>query len=174
MNNKKNILFSAVTLLVGGLFGYLVASITTVSIRDLKTPNSSFIGKDEDVRFANNLGLASFDGAWIVVSGGEIVNDVNSVAIDCWADKKICNVAQADVLFKDLFSNNISYYEITDWSASGQITAISESLCENTILKADIKTKVVTLTESKKEDADKSLCVQSNEPMVLKLGQRGY
>lgn len=162
----------AVLLLLGSLVGFIVSDATTISIEELKTPSDSFVGKDEDVAFANSLGLAIFGGAWVVVSGEEMVNDVNSVAVDCWLDKKICNVAQADVIFDDLFSNNISYFDITEWTTSGQISAISSSLCEDQILKADIKTKVVTLTEAKKDDADKEMCVQGREPTVLKLGSR--
>lgn len=161
-------------LAVGVLIGFFISNATTLSVDELQTPSANFVGKDEDVVFANGLGLASFDGAWVVVSGGKIVNDVNSVAVDCWLDKKICNVAQADVVFDNLFSNNISYYDIMEWTESGQITAISSSLCEDQILKADIKTKVVTLTEARKDNADKEICVQGGEPIVLKLGSRGY
>lgn len=171
---KKNLPKIILILGVGVLIGYIISNATTLSVRELKTPSANYVGEEKDVAFANSLGLASFDGAWVVVSGGEMVNDVNSVAVDCWLDKKICNVAQADVVFDDLFSNNISYYDITEWSQTGQITAISSSLCEDQILKADIKTKVVTLTEARKDNADKTMCVQSGEPMVLKLGQRGY
>lgn len=171
---KKNLPKLILILDVGVLIGYVISNATTLSVRELKTPSASYVGEDKDVAFANSLGLASFDGAWVVVFGGEMVNDVNSVAVDCWFDKKICNVAQADVVFDNLFSNNISYYDITEWSQAGQITAISSSLCEDQILKADIKTKVVTLTESRKDNADKTMCVQNGEPMVLKLGQRGY
>ncbi|OHA24413.1 MAG: hypothetical protein A3D50_00145 [Candidatus Taylorbacteria bacterium RIFCSPHIGHO2_02_FULL_44_12] len=171
---KKNLPKIILILAIGVFIGYIISNITTLSINELKTPSASYVGEDKDVAFANNLGLASFDGAWIVVSGGEMVNDVNSVAVDCWLENKICNVAQADVVFDDMFSNDIFYYDITEWSQSGQITAISSSLCEDQILKADIKTKVVTLTEARKDNADKTMCVQSGEPMVLKLGQRGY
>lgn len=171
---KKNLLKTIFILAVGVLVGYIIFNLTTLSVDELKTPSASYVGKDKDVAFANNLGLASFDGAWVVVSGGKMVNNVNSVDIDCWLKNKICNVAQADIVFDDLFSNNISYYDIIEWSSSGQITAISSSLCEDQILKADIKTKVVTLTESRKDNANKTVCVQSGQPMVLKLGQRGY
>lgn len=171
---KKNLPKTILILVVGALIGYIISNATTLSVNELKTPSAIYVGEDKDVAFVNSLGLASFDGAWVVVSGDEMVNDVNSVAVDCWLENKICNVAQADVVFDDLFSNNISYYDITEWSPSGQITAISSSFCEDQILKADIKTKVVTLTESRKDNADKTMCVQSGEPMVLKLGQRGY
>lgn len=171
---KKKLPKMILILSVGILIGCVISNATTLSVDELKTPSASYVGKDKDVALVNSLGLASFDGAWVVVSGGEMVNDVNSVAVDCWLDEKICNVAQADVVFDDMFSNNISYYDITEWSQTGQITAISSSLCEDQILKADIKTKVVTLTEARKDNADKTMCVQSGEPMVLKLGQRGY
>src|SRR3989344_1108273 len=120
---KKNLPKIILILGVGVLIGYIISNATTLSVRELKTPSASYVGEDKDVAFANSLGLASFDGAWVVVSGGEMVNDVNSVAVDCWLD---------------------------------------------------IKTKVVTLTEARKDNADKTMCVQSGEPMVLKLGQRGY
>lgn len=107
------------------------------------------------------------------MAGGEIINNVNAVSIDCWLNKKVCDVAQANV-YDGMLTNGISYYDIIEWSSSGQITAISSSLCEDQTLKADIKTKVVTLTESKKQNANPELCVQSNEPFVLKLGSRGY
>lgn len=172
--DKKNLSKTILILGTGVLIGFIISNTTTLSVEELKTPSASYVVEDKDVAFTNSLGLASFYGAWIVVSGDEIVNDVNSVAVGCRLDKKICNVAQADVIFDDLFLNNISYYEITDWSQSGQITAVKSSLCEDQILKADIKTKVVTLTEVRKDNADKTMCVQSGEPMVLKLGQRGY
>lgn len=171
---KKNLPKIILILGIGILIGYIISNATTLSVGELKTPSASYVGEDKDVAFANSLGLASFNGAWVVVSGGKIVNDINSVIVDCWLEKKICNVAQADVLFDDVFSNNISYYDITEWSQAGQITAISESLCEDQILKADIKTKVVTLTEARKDNVDKKMCVQNSEPIVLKLGQRGY
>lgn len=171
---KKNLLRTILILIVGMLTGYIISGTTTLSVNELRTPSPTYIGGEKDIAFANSLGLASFDGAWIVVSGGKMVNNVNSVAVDCWLEKKICNIAQADVIYDGLFSNNISYYDITEWSSSGQITAISSSSCEDQILKADIKTKVVTLTESRKDNADKTMCFQSSEPMVLKLGQRGY
>ncbi len=168
-NSQKTVLI----LFTGILAGYIIASAMTLSVNELKTLSATYVGEEKDVTFANNLGLASFDGAWVVVSGGEMVNNVNSVAVDCWLKDKICNVAQADVI-DNLFSNNISYYKIIEWSPSGQITAINSSLCEDQIIKADIKTKVVTLTESRKENVDKAMCVQGSEPMVLKLGERGY
>ncbi|MFA5831431.1 MAG: hypothetical protein WC878_06385 [Candidatus Paceibacterota bacterium] len=171
---KKNLPKIILILGIGILIGYVISNVTTLSVEELKTPSASYASKDEYVAVINSLGLAPFDGAWVVVSGGEMVNDINSVAIDCWFDKKICNVAQADVVFEDIFSNNISYYDITEWSQTGQITAISSSECEDQILKADIKTNVVTLTETRKDNADKAVCVQSGMPMVLKLGQRGY
>lgn len=172
---NKNLLKIILMLSIGVLIGFLISNTTTVSVEELKTTSSaSYAGDEEDVAFVNSLGLATFDGAWIVVSGGEIVNDINSVAIDCWLDRKICNVAQAQVVFGDLFSNDISYYDITEWSKSGQITAISSSMCEDQILKADIKTKVGILTEARKDVVDKAACVQSREPIVLKLEQRGY
>lgn len=171
---NKNLPKIIIILVIGTLIGYVISGATTLSVNELKTPSASYVGEDKDVAFANSLGLASFNGAWVVVSGGEMVNGVNSIAVDCWLENKICNVAQADVVFDDLFSNNISYYDITEWSQTGQITAVSSSLCEDQILKADIKTKVVTLTEARKDNADKTMCVQSGEPMVLKLGQRGY
>lgn len=171
---KKSVLITIFMVAISFVIGFVISSTISFSVNDLKTPSAQYTGDDKDVALANSLGLASFDGAWIVVSGGEMINAVNSVAIDCWLETKICNVAQADVILNDLFSNRISYYEISDWSASGQITAISSSLCEDQILKADIKTKVVTLTESRKEDADITMCDSSDEPIVLKLGQRGY
>lgn len=164
----------AILLFIGGLIGFFISNIVTLSVKELRIPSATYAGKDKDVAFANSLGLASFDGAWLVVSGGEIVNDINSVVVDCWRDRKICNVAQADILPDNIFSNNISYYDISEWSESGQITAISSSLCEDQILKADIKTKVVTLTETKKDNVDEKICVPNNQPMVLKLGQKGY
>jgi hypothetical protein len=172
--NKNSISVTIFIVVISLVVGYTIANAIIFSIYELKTPSSSYVGKDEDVAFANSLGLASFDGAWVVVSGDEMTNAINTVAIDCWLENMICNVAQADVVLEGLFSNRISYYEITEWSPSGQITAVSSSLCEDQILKADIKTKIVTLTESRKEDADTAMCADSDEPMVLKLGQRGY
>ncbi|OHA58818.1 MAG: hypothetical protein A2571_00325 [Candidatus Vogelbacteria bacterium RIFOXYD1_FULL_44_32] len=165
---------NVVALVLGILLGFVLYDASTISINELKTPSLNFVKDDQSVELTNRLGLASFDGAWVAVSGGEMTNDVNSVAIDCWLEEKICNIAQADVIFDDQFTNGMSYYDITEWTKSGQITAISSSLCEDQILKADIKTMVVTLTEARKDDADSEMCVQGSTPMVLKLSSRGY
>lgn len=171
---RKALGLGLLTAVIGGFVGYGVSDGTSISIDELTTPSSTFVGTDQNVAFANNLGLATFDGSWVQVSGEEMVNDINAVSIDCWLETGLCNVAQADVIFDDMFTNNIGYYQIVEWSASGQITAVTSSACEETIIKADIKSKVVTLTESPLEDANPEFCTEAFEPVVLKLGPRGY
>lgn len=154
--------------------GFLISDITTVSEKELLVSSSSELvtGDEEDVNFANSLGLASFDGAWISVTNEKIVNDVNSVYINCWLERKICDIAQANVVDGSIY-NDLDYYGISQWSDTGQITATAESVCEEQVLKADIKTKVVTLTESRKSGADNTMCSSQSSPSVLKLGSRG-
>lgn len=164
---------TALFLVLGIVIGVIIAHATTVSVRELKTPAFTMMGDDKTVEFANSLGLVSFQGAWVVVSGEEMVNNINSVEIDCWLERKTCYVAQANVVDGD-FYNGLDYYDITEWSNTGQITAISTTVCEDQILKADIKTKVVTLTEAGKDNADSEFCVQALVPTVLKLSSRGY
>ena len=74
---------------IGFLIGYITSSATTVSVDELKTTSANYVGEDKDVAFANSLGLASFNGVWVVVSGGKMLNDVNSVAIHCWLEKNL-------------------------------------------------------------------------------------
>lgn len=171
---KENLPKMFPILLIGILLGYILSQTSGLSVANLRTPSNTYMGEDKDIIFANSLGLASFYGSWLHVSGEEIINNVNSVSVDCWLEKKICNIAQSNILPDGLFINDISYFEITEWSPLGQITAISGSICEDQVLKADIKTKVVTLTEARKDNADKTTCVESTEPVVLKLDRKGY
>lgn len=158
-------------IIAGAVIGYFIANITILSINELKVSTTSGGG---DVSSSNSLGLASFNGSWTLVSGTESFNDLNSVAVHCWKDKNVCNVAEANVKFNDMFSNNISYYEIKEWSDAGQITAVSNALCETQTLKADIKTKTVTLSETRNGGVDEAVCPYKDDLMVLNLGQKGF
>lgn len=183
MKNKLQDSFKKILpFLLIGLLGYVLYSTisndTNIGIYDLKVYHDSLEMDDEYLDFVNRIGLASFEGSWEVVGSDEkILNEVNAVKIDCWLDIQTCNVAQANIytgdFFDGQFANNISYYEISNWTEDGQITAITKSPCEKTVLKADIKTRIVTLTESKLEDAKIELCAEGNT-VLLKLSPRNY
>lgn len=157
--------------IAGALVGYFIANITILSIYELKVSATS---GTSDVSSSNSLGLASFNGSWILASGNESFNDINSVAVHCWKDKNVCNVAEANVLFSDMFTNNITYFEIKEWSDAGQITAVKNALCETKTLKADIKNKTVTLSETRNGSVDEAVCPYKDELIVLNLGQKGF
>ncbi len=169
---KQSLLKALLLLVLGGVVGYTVSNITSLSIYELKTPMTSQSGNNS---FQASGGLlATFDGSWILVSGTGSFNDINSVAVHCFKDKMICNVAEANVLFNDLFTNTISYFNIKDWSDKGQITAENNSLCDTKTLKADVNTKNVTLTEVRNSSVEASVCPIKDEHNVLNLGQRGF
>jgi hypothetical protein len=151
------------------------ANNNEILVSDLKAESSvSTAGYGDDVGLANSLGIASFYGAWLPASGGEMGNPVNSVYIICHRNQKICDIAQADVVFGDVLSNTISYFEITKWSNDGEIVAINNSDCEDLVLTADVKTQQVILTESREKSLNNPSCTQDVNAMVLKLGSRGY
>ncbi len=170
---NKTLQTIVLSLIIGALVSFAIFNTSNLSIKNIRTPSFEIAGTDKDVSFANNLGFTNFIGAWIHVSGEEIVNELNSVSIDCFVYRKTCEVAQANIV-GNIFSNNISYFEIVEWSTTGQITATSDSLCNDEVLKADIKTKVVTLTSSSKVDAEETICSKRLAPIVLKLGSRGF
>ena len=68
---NKNIPKIIFIMAIGFLIGYITSSATTVSVDELKTTSANYVGEDKDVAFANSLGLASFNGVWVVVSGGK-------------------------------------------------------------------------------------------------------
>lgn len=161
----------------GAILGIYIYSVNVTTIDEIGVFSFDYIKTSEDVNFSNTLGLATFDGAWLPVNIDDMVNTTNAVHISCWLHSMECQVAQADLyslLGKPTLGNKINYYEIKDWSIDGQITAVTSSGCEDDILKADIKNNTVILTESLKENANKTICPQDSKPVILKLGALNY
>ena len=179
MDNKiKNQKTERVPIFVlAGIFfmaGFFTNDFKTIDVNELKVYSNESSKDQEDIDFSNMLGLASFEGSWEVIGSDiNILNEVNAVKVNCWLDTSICNVAQANIyqgsdLFDKTFSNDIDYYDIVEWTNNGRIVAKVTSGCEDTIINADMKTRVVTLTESTKEGADKEFCADQ-EPVLMKL-----
>lgn len=173
---KKNFIL-IIIIVLSFASGYIYKKYSSINVDDLRVAHTKVLLDNKQVDSQNQLGLATFDGAWVSIGDKEMVNKINSVHIACWLDRKECLVAQANIIPKDIFGpgfyNDIRYYEIIQWTGEGQIIAKSRSICEEQIINADIKTSTVTLVESKLQNSDKTLCAHTVD-FMLKLDSLGW
>lgn len=159
---RWKILIASLTV-VSCLLIYLLSVVEKSSIRVLPTFH---IGDIKKSGFTDTYVTAS--GTWL--SNIKLATPIQTTKIDCWRDKGLAIVTDAQLFGPQLFVDN-TYYEIDKWTDD----EITFKDCDASIycmyrLHIDRKNKAVTLMRYTKEPKSEGGEGIQNEPIFMHLG----
>ena len=130
--------------------GFVVRTAAPL-ISDLGTPGPTDQTVLEDFEPQNQ---ATFHGGWRTVEMDEALGP-QSVLINCRHKEMECVLVQTNISYADYFYQNIAYYQVTNWTDEGVITAEQKGECGNIIITADARSasaKMVTMWDQTKTE----------------------